>query len=58
MNIARTLFPMSGMGSNGQSTGSMYGANNYPNSTPATFADNLENARVQLAQCITGVASP
>jgi hypothetical protein len=58
MNIARTMFPMSGTGTNGQPTGSMYSANDYPNATPATFADNLENARVQLAQCITGTAGP
>ena len=58
MNIARGMFPMSAIGANGQPTGSMYAANNYPGSTPGTFADNLENARVQLAQCITGSAGP
>jgi len=58
MTIAKGMFPMSGTGANGQQTGSMYAANNYPSSTPAAFADNLENARVQLAQCITGSAGP
>jgi hypothetical protein len=29
-----------------------------PNSTPATFAANLESARVKLAQCMTGIARP
>jgi len=58
MSIARTMFPMSGTGANGQPTGSMYSANNYPSATPAMFADNLENARVQLARCIAGSASP
>jgi hypothetical protein len=58
MSIARTMFPMSGTGANGQPTGSMFSANNYPNATPAAFADNIESARVQLAQCITGTAGP
>jgi hypothetical protein len=58
MNIARGMFPMSATGANGQPTGSMYAANNYPGSPPGTFADNLESARVQLAQCITGSAGP
>jgi len=58
MNVARSVFPMTGTGANGQPTGSMYSANNYPNATPAAFADNLESARVQLAQCITGIAGP
>ncbi len=58
MTIARGLFPMSGTGANGQPVGSMYSANNYPNSTPATFAQNLDAARVQLAQCIAGAGSP
>jgi hypothetical protein len=58
MSIARGLFPMSGTGANGQPTGSMYSANNYPSSTPAAFAQNLDDARVRLAQCIAGAASP
>ena len=58
MAIARGLFPMSGTGPNGQPTGSMYSANNYPNATPAAFAQSLDAARTQLAQCIAGAASP
>ena len=58
MSIAKAMFPMSGTGANGQATGSMYSANDYPNATPGTFAENLEGARVRLAQCIAGAASP
>jgi hypothetical protein len=58
MSIARGMFPMSGTGANGEPTGSLYAASNYPNPAPATFAENLESARVKLAQCITGVAGP
>jgi hypothetical protein len=58
MNIARTMFPMSGTGNNGQPTGSMYSANNYPASTPSAFSDRLESARAQLAQCVTGIPEP
>ncbi len=36
----------------------MYSANNYPNATPAAFAQNVDEARLQLAQCIAGPASP
>jgi glycosyl hydrolase family 123 len=58
MAIARGLFPMSGTGPNGQPTGSMYSANDYPTATAAAFAQNLDAARTQLAQCIAGAASP
>jgi hypothetical protein len=58
MSIARGLFPMSGTGPNGQPTGSMYSANNHPNATPAAFAQRLDDARAQLAQCIAGAGTP
>lgn len=50
--IARSLFPMTGKAHDGRETGSMTGAGNYPASTPALLAENLEAAREKLAACI------
>ena len=54
MRAARTLFPMNGQSGNGRESGSMFAAGNYPASTPATYAQNLEAAREELAACIVG----
>lgn len=55
MNVATSLFTMVANGSNGFAFGSMYHANDVGGSiSPAQFAANLEPAREQLANCISG----